>query len=305
MNDMGVSGRPHGYGRDLGVISLQVVTTIIAAFGWVFSIETLHGMPPLLFIGVRFLLAGLVLLPASWAVLRRMPNRNRIRAIVTGILLGLSMIAWVEGLHHTDNVGVGAFVSALGNLLAPLVGFALFRWRVGLATGAAVALATVGMAFLSLARGFSLSLGDLFFLGSALASSLNINLCTRFTATIPVLPLTAVQLLVTGVLGLAFSGAAETLPPLPGWETYAWLAASVLIATSLRFFLQVKAQSLAPVSQTALLLTLEPVWTVFVAVFWLGQTMNLNQTIGCLLIFLSLIVNRLDLIVPGLRRARP
>ena len=49
---------------------LLLLVTILAALGWLFSKEALAGMPPLLFIGVRFFLASCVLCVAGrnhWA----------------------------------------------------------------------------------------------------------------------------------------------------------------------------------------------------------------------------------------------
>jgi hypothetical protein len=39
--------------------ALLLLVTLIAVVGWVFSKGALQGLPPLLFMGVQFLLAGL------------------------------------------------------------------------------------------------------------------------------------------------------------------------------------------------------------------------------------------------------
>jgi drug/metabolite transporter (DMT)-like permease len=273
-------------------VVLLVTTTLIAALGWIFSMMALRGLSPLYFIGVRFLFAGLGLGCLALPRLRRLDGGDWLRGAVPGLFLGLSMIAWIEGLHLSENIGVGAFVSSLGNIAAPLVGWALFRSRLGPSTGAAVVVATAGMACLSLNHGFALTPADLFFLGSALATSLNLNFNTRSASRIPILPLTAIQLVVVGTLSLMVALPVEPWPAPPGWDTIGWIAVSILIATALRFFLQVKGQSLGPIAHTALILTLEPVWTALIAVFWLGTAMNGWQTAGCLLIFLALLVNR-------------
>jgi drug/metabolite transporter (DMT)-like permease len=291
--------------REMLCVALLVLVTIIAALGWVFSMMALKGLSPLYFIGIRFGLAGLGLGCLALPQLRRLRRRDWIQAVVPGFFLGVAMVSWIEGLHLTDNIGVGAFIGALGNILAPIVGRILFRWRLAPATWAAVAVATVGMACLSLQRGLSLSLADLFFLGSALGSSLNLNFNTRYSSRIPILPLTAVQLVVVGLFSLLTALPVEPVPTMPGGETIGWLAASILIATALRFFLQVKGQSLAPVSHTALILTLEPVWTALIAVVWLGTAMSASQTAGCLLIFAALLVNRWDLFRDALTGLRP
>ncbi len=39
---------------------LLVLTTILAAAGWIFSKESIQGLPPFGFIGLRFILASFV-----------------------------------------------------------------------------------------------------------------------------------------------------------------------------------------------------------------------------------------------------
>ena len=44
---------------------ILVFVTILAGFGWIFSKEALAGLPPLFFMGVRFIIAGFVLFLAG------------------------------------------------------------------------------------------------------------------------------------------------------------------------------------------------------------------------------------------------
>jgi drug/metabolite transporter (DMT)-like permease len=71
------------------------------------------------------------------------------------------------------------------------------------------------------------------------------------------------------------------------------LAASVLLATCLRFWLQTHAQQQLSASQAALLLTLEPVWTAALGLTLLGEHLSRLQLSGCGLIFLALVLSRL------------
>ena len=90
----------------------------------------------------------------------------------------------------------------------------------------------------------------------------------------PVIALTAVQLGVVGVSILLVSLALETWLATVAAPIVDWFLASVLIATWLRIFLQIRTQSLVPVSHAALIMTLEPVWTALLAWLWLGQTLS-------------------------------
>lgn len=272
---------------------LMIVATVLAALGWLFSLKAIDGLPPMFFIGIRFLVAGLIVAGVGFAETRRFDLGDLAVAAIPGVFMAASMILWIQGLRHADNLGVSSFISSLGNILAPVTGRVLYRWRVPGSTWVAGATSLVGMGFLFLESGFVPSVADWFFLGSALASSLSFVFNTRYAATMPVLTLTAVQLMVTGGASLIASSQAEVWPAVtPGAVTLGWLAASILLATSLRFFLQLKAQSLAPIGHTAILMCLEPVWTTLIAAEWLGTGMSGRQTIGCSLIFAALLINQ-------------
>lgn len=278
---------------------LMVLVTLLAAAGWVFSLKALQGLPPLLFMGVRFLLAGLLLGSIGYGPLRRLDAAQRLRAAGVGVVMGVAMLCWIMGLFHATHVGVGAFITSLGVILAPLAGRLLFAVHVSRSTWAAAAVATAGLACLSLQKGGAVHFtpSDAFFLACAAGLAVHFNLNTRFAARIPVLPLTAVQLGMVGAMALLTSTLVERWPASIGGETLGWLLASILIATSLRFFLQVKAQSMAPVSHAALVMTLEPVWTALVATVWLGERMSGVQLGGCALILCALLISRWHSIV--------
>ncbi|MDR3439403.1 DMT family transporter [Telmatospirillum sp.] len=279
--------------RPLKADGLLVLVTVLAAAGWLFSLFALRGLPTLFFIGTRFLLAGSVLAVFGLRQLSRLGVRDVWRAAVTGVAICLSMTLWTEGLQLTDNLGVGAFICSLGNILAPVFGWVLFKIRISVATWVAVAVATAGMACLSINNGVGFSPADLFFLASAVANSLYLNLNNRFASRIAVLPLAVIQLTVVGALALAVSPFLEHWPAAVGVETIGWFLASVLIATSLRYFLLVKGQAMAPISHTALIMNLEPVWTAVLAAVCLGTTISGVQFVGCALIFLALLLHHL------------
>ncbi len=272
--------------------ALILLVTLIAAAGWAFSKEALQGLPPLLFIGVRFLLAGLLLVAIGSSQLRRLNSADLRRTGATGAVMGIAMLSWILGLHHASNMGVGAFITSLGVVLAPVVGWALFSVRVTTSTWIAVMVAAVGLGCLSLEGGLSFAPSDLYFLAAACAFAVHFNLNTRYAARIPVMALTAVQLTIAGGMALSISILTERWPTAVSAEVIGWLMASTFIATSLRFFLQIKAQGMAPLSHTAIIMTLEPVWTALVGRTWFGERMSRMQLIGCAIIFCALLINR-------------
>ena len=292
-DSLGQSERWMSTDRSLKADGLLVLVTVLAAAGWIFSLYALRGLPTLFFIGARFLMAGLLLAFCGLRPLSRLGGRELWRAGVVGVAVCLSMILWVKGLERTDNLGVGAFICSLGNILAPVFAWAMFKIRISAVTWVAVTIATAGMACLSLRNGFGLSQADFYFLGSAAACSLYLNLNSRFVSKIPALPLAAIQLMVVGIVALTVSLFQERWPVSVSMETLGWFFAAILISTSLRFFLLVKGQAAAPISHTALIMNLEPVWTALLAVVCLGTTISGVQLAGCAMIFFALLLHHL------------
>lgn len=269
-----------------------LLVTVLAAFGWVFSSKALAGMTPLLFMASRFLIAGVVLAVPGWRSLKALSGESWRYSLLTGAVMGLAMAFWISGLARAESMGIGAFLTSLGVVFVPVVGRLFFGATTSTSTWLAMAVALVGLALLRLEGGFSLSVSDAFFLGAALVFSLHFNLNSRFARHIPALPLTTIQLLVTGTVCLCLSFTFEKTAEWPGLSIIGWLLASALIATCLRFWLQVKAQGLASVSHAAVIMTLEPVWTSLFGLLWFAQTLSPVQVLGCAMIFSALLISR-------------
>lgn len=288
---MNTTPHPSASGHHLKADLLLLAATLSAAAGWIFSREALNGFAPLSFMALRFSLAGLILALWGWRYLARFSRQEWRHAMVIGSLFGVAMVFWVIGLNTTEHVGVGAFLCSLGLVAVPLL-TRLLGERAGLSVYLAMPVAVAGLACLSLDSHFQLGRAELCFLMAAFFLALMFILNSHAAARIPALPLTAVQLLVTGAitgLGALLVEPWSYSQPLGIWG---WFLASLIIATCLRFFIQTKAQGMAPPSHSAIIMTLEPVWTALLAALWLGERMSTLQITGCALIFAAMLVNR-------------
>ncbi|MBN8442213.1 MAG: DMT family transporter [Thauera sp.] len=271
---------------------LLVLTTVIAAAGWIFSKEALAGLPPLLFVGTRFLVAGAVLAVFAVPQLRALDRRGYRSGLLIGALFAVAMALWILGLQHTRHLGESSFIASLGIVLVPVFARLFFGERPPASTWAALPLALAGFACLSLAHGFRVEPGQWFFLGAAVVFALLFNVNSHVVRNVPVLALSTLQMLVVGLLVLPVALWFEHWPAQVPAAVFGWLAASALIATTLRFLLQLHGQSLTTPSHAAIILMLEPVWTAIVAAWWFGETMGALQLAGCTLIFAALLVSR-------------
>lgn len=271
---------------------LLVLATLVAAAGWIFSKEALAGMPPLQFVGVRFLLAGVVLAALGWNQLRALDRAGLRGSLLVGTLFAVAMAFWIKGLEHARHLGEGAFISSLGIVLVPLIGRLFFGDRPPRLTWVAMPVALGGFACLSLEHGFRFEPGQWFFIAAAVVFAILLNLNSRVVRNVSPLALSAIQVSMVGGLMLPLSALTESWPDAVSTPVLGWLLASALIATTLRFFIQLYGQSLTTLSHAAVILMLEPMWTAIVAAWWFGERMTTLQFVGCGLIFAALVLSR-------------
>ncbi len=275
--------------------------TLIAAAGWIFTREALAGFTPLTFMGARFLLAGGILSLFALKQLRLMSFQQLKKALFAGLLFSVSMVLWIEGLYHSRYLGVGAFIFSLGVLLTPVMAW-FFKDRPPKRVWAALPLAGTGLYLLSADGDFQFETGEYLFIASAVSIALYINVTTRVVAKVPPLLLTTIQLSTVGVVLLILAYFIEGISWPVDTSIWGWFAASVLLATSLRFLLQMWAHGMAPASHVAVFLTLEPVWVALLASLWLDEQMSALQLTGSVLIFVSVLLTRLPALVELIRR---
>ena len=290
---------------------LLIVVTLIAAISWMFSKEAIALMPPLLFMGLRFLLAAAFLACIGTKKLRQLTREHIVRSARVGIIFGGAMLFWVLGLAHGESMGEGAFLTSLGVLLVPIVARIFFAEPMPRSTWLALPIALIGVALLSLAHGFRVSSGQALYVVAAIGIAIYFTLNTR-TATVSIsqvsgqrsavelsavdpLALTIIALTSVGLVALGASFFSEPWTAVAvQWSPslFGWIVASAVIGTAGRFWLQTYAQSLTTQTIGAVILILEPIWVALFAAVRIAETLDVLQWLGCLVIFLALLVNR-------------
>ncbi|MGY5845693.1 EamA family transporter, partial [Vibrio cincinnatiensis] len=122
---------------------------------------------------------------------------------------------------------------------------------------------------------------------------LHFNFNSQYSTKLPTMLLTTLQLLMAGCLGLLLSACFEVWPQTISSTTWKWFTLSVLLATSLRYLMQTMGQKNAPPSNAALLMLLEPVWTLLFSIWIYQETLPFNKVVGCALLLGSLLLYRM------------
>lgn len=271
---------------------MLLLVTLLAACGWLFSKLALQGLPPLLFMAVRFLGSGLILLLLVRGRGQVLPPRGPRRCVRAGSLLGVVMMLWILGLQLSSNLGVAAFISSLGIVLAPFAARLLFATPLSGAAWGAMLLSALGMGCMSLRGDGTLHAADVLLLLAAVVQAAYLAVNGRDMVHLPVLPAIALQLLLAGVCCLAGSVLLESWQRLD-WEVSMWpLLGSMLLATCLRYLLLGWGQGGTPVARAAFILMLEPVWTAMLAGWWYGTGFAPQQWLGAGLVLAALLLSR-------------
>lgn len=270
--------------RGLAVLALVGAAFI---FGTTFTTvkRATQDVAPMPFIAVRFLVGALVLTPFA---ARRPRTRGVARAgLFAGLALSLGYVAQTIGLQYTDE-STSAFITYMLVVFVPLIAAVLTRtWPTRTAT-VGVALAAVGLFFLSDGgSGLGVGRGESLTLLCALGFASHIIVLDRFAGRQDVFWLNIVQLATVGLICLvpgALSGGYR-------FPLSAWLAAIYLgvAASAAAFVLQTWAQAHIEPTRASLLLILEPVFAaVFSAV--LGRPLGARGAVGAVCIFVGIVV---------------
>lgn len=277
---------------------LMVLVTLLAAAGWLFSKEAIRELPPAAFIGSRFLLAALLLLPLAW--LREPPptRAQLVRAAGCGTLLGASLLLWVTAISQSDALGSGAFIMSVATLMAPLAAWAAFRAKPGRHYWLTLPIAIAGLLLLSSSTHWGVSLSLFWFLAAATTLGIQLAVHRHFAQSIAPTWLTCIQLAMTGLLGTLLSLLTEQWPEAGvSHGIWGWFAASVLIATTLRYWLLTHALSKMTTAHAALMMLLEPVWTLLLSTLFYSEPLGGAKLAGAGLVLGALVLYQLPLLL--------
>lgn len=295
--------RPAGWARWQVDLLLGLVTLI-----WGGTFLTVQGgvrlIGPFEFLLVRFGLAAVVLALLFPRRLARLTRRDLGAGAVVGCLLFAGYSAQTLALQLTSSSKTG-FLTGLNVVIVPVLAFVALRQRPGRRALAGVALATVGLALLSLndALDWQVGPGEVLAVICAICFAGHVVAISRFAPRADTINLALVQIAVTAVLsGMAtpLHGEAFVAPPAAVWQAAAFLG---IVATAFALVVMNGVQQFTTSAHAALIYALEPVFAGLFG-YLAGETLSGPALIGCGLIFAGMVAGEWR---PGFfrRAARP
>ena len=279
-----------------GYKALIVLATIIWGFSFVVMKDAVEVIPPAWLLGIRFTLAGVLLL----AVLaRRVRKHFSGRALLYGAILGVFdfLAFWLQtlGLQHTTP-GINAFLTATYCVIVPFAWWFVAHKRPTIFNVGAAVLAIAGIWLVSVSGSgetLSIGLGEGLTLGCAVVFAVHIVLVSKFSRTCDALVLTVFQFIAEGLLGLATGAATETFPGMAAFtpSVVGQILFLAVFASVVAFGIQNVSLAHVPPAQASLLLSLESVFGVLFSILLYGEQMTLRLVIGFVLIFAAIVIS--------------
>jgi len=251
--------------------------------------NALDAVAPLTFVAWRFALAALVLGVLFWRRARGIRRGELLAGGLLGLWLAGGYIFQTIGLQTTSSAKAG-FITGLSVVIVPALATVVLGHPPGRGPLLGIALATVGLALLTLNRDLSVATGDLWVLACAVAFALHIVSVAHFSPHFDPIRLALVQIATVALLAGLAAALFET--PTARFPADAWAAIAFtgVLATALVYSVQVHVQRFTTPTHTALLFSLEPVFAAFFGWWWAHEALGLRALVGCGLILAGMIV---------------
>jgi drug/metabolite transporter (DMT)-like permease len=237
------------------------------------------------FLFTRFLMAVIVMLALRPSVMKLLNREILIKGFVAGLFLGSGYILQTLGLARAG-AAITGFITGLYVVATPLIAALILKQKVSRFTWFCVAIATIGLALLSL-KGWSMGFGEILIFLCAIAFAAHIVTLGHWSNGLDAYAMTIVQLatcaLLTGVI--SFGQGYEAPVNLSGWLVIVYTA---VICTAVAFVVQTWSQAHMSATKVAVILTMEVVFAAIFAVIFGGETLSIKALIGGMMVLAAM-----------------
>ena len=290
----------------IGEIALFSITIF---WGVTFAIIklALNDISPMVFIGIRFSLAALILLPF---LLKPLLNSN-IDLIKAGLFLGLlyfiGFATQTVGLQYTTATKSG-FITGTFVIFIPILQLILERRAPGKGNIFGILLVIIGLILLSSKGvtvldilnelGSNFNIGDLLTLICAIFYALYVVYIDIITKKFDYKPLIILQVLFTGIAGfvLAFlfdAAGIESIRYDFNKTVILVILYTAIFSSILATVIQTKYQKVVTPTKAGIIFSLEPIFAALFAFLIIQEEISSFGIVGCIFIFTGVLVSEL------------
>lgn len=258
-------------------LALWSLVSVAAMWGVAFVVmkPAIEQQPFFDFLAIRFTIAAAIMLVIKPKVVLAIKGKMLAVGAVLGIMLGLAYITQTIALEMTT-AAITGFLTGTYVVLTPVLGWIIFRRKVGVKVAIGALLALIGLGLISI-TGVTIEVGQIWGIICAVLYALHIVGLGRFSSGLDSYALTFVQLLFVAVVCWigALPDGYQGPPTVDVWLAVLFTA---IFATVIGFFVQTWAQARMEPARVAIILTLEVIFTAVVSVA-VGQEVLAFKTI--------------------------
>jgi drug/metabolite transporter (DMT)-like permease len=213
------------------------------------------------FLTSRFIVAAAAMIALRPKVIRQFSKELVTKGLLIGMALGSGYIFQTLGLERTTPAITG-FITGLYVVVTPLLASLFLKERLTRVMWGYVFLAVLGLGILSV-KGWSVGLGEIFVLISAVLFAVHIILLGSWSKNFDAYALTVMQLIGCAVLASIPASLNGYVAP-PDTQVWGVIIFTALFATAFAFVIQTWSQARISTTKVAVILTME---VVFAALF--------------------------------------
>jgi drug/metabolite transporter (DMT)-like permease len=270
---------------------------LLATFFWGVTFVTVKDAmryaTPLAFLGVRFLLAGVLLLPFCYKAFARLDWKGWRDGIILGAFLFGGFAFQTAGLVHTTATR-SAFITGLAVILVPVFSIVMLKKQIDRWLVLGALLAAGGLYFLSRPAGGGFNTGDLLTALCAVCFAVEIILVEIYTKRHAPIDMMMAQILTTVLLCGLLLWAFEK--PVIRMNASLWLDLFItsVLATVGSLVIQFTWQRKTDAARAAVIYTMEPLFAGVFAFFVIGEQLNGYGWLGAGMIFVGMLASELS-----------
>lgn len=281
-----------GIKTERGAEILLILVLVARSTSFVMSKVTMHAMDPFNLLGVRFLLAFLLLCIPFGKRLVKIKKKTLLKGMLVGLAFFCVMTAELFTLRLTAS-STSSFLENMAIVFVPIFEAVLLRRLPKASSIIGVVVAIIGIGFLTLGGvGMTFGKGECLGVLSGILYAIAIITTDRLSHNDDSLLIGMVQVGTIGTLGMAASFLFEQ-PTLPqGQMSWLMIIYLAVVCTGFGFTLQPVAQSRLTAERAGLLTAVNPMSAAVMGSIFLKERLGVTGLIGAVLIISGIIISK-------------
>ncbi|MEY2679694.1 MAG: hypothetical protein RLZZ160_772, partial [Actinomycetota bacterium] len=238
------------------------------------------------FLTSRFLVAAAAMILLKPKVLKLFTKELVFKGLIVGMALGSGYIFQTLGLDRTTPAITG-FITGLYVVVTPVLASFFLKERLTPAMWGYVLLAVLGLAVLSV-QGWSIGLGEIFVLISAVFFAVHIILLGSWSKNFDAYALTVIQLIGCALLSAIPATINGYVAP-PDSQVWGVIVFTALFATAIAFVIQTWSQARISTTKVAVILTMEVVFAAVFSVMYGMEPLTLRLAVGGTMVLIAML----------------